>query len=109
MEINEYQNKTQDTAVYPNQGSKDGFEYTLFGLCGETGELANKYKKVLRNQDTYLNNAGKLADELGDVLWYVARLATELGYTLEEVASFNLDKLAMRKQYNELKNHGSDQ
>ena len=104
VEINEYQDKTATTAVYPWPGEPDGFEYTLFGLVGEAGELANKYKKILRNQEYLYDNRKLLMDELGDVLWYVARIASELDYTLEEVAKFNLNKLALRKKQNELKN-----
>lgn len=97
MNLNEYQEKSRQTAVYPHR-TTDGLTYSVLALCGETGELANKLKKHLRagtEPDELV-----LADELGDCLWYVASVAHELGMTLEEVAQMNLNKLAERyKQY----------
>jgi NTP pyrophosphatase (non-canonical NTP hydrolase) len=101
--LNEYQDEASDTAVYPGMGVKAGIEYTLFGLLGEAGELANKYKKILRNEVNPYSRREELMDELGDVLWYLSAFAKELGYTLEEVADFNLAKLAKRKTEGTLK------
>lgn len=106
MELNEYQRAVLKTAVYPGMGIKEGFEYTLFGMLGEGGELANKYKKILRNREQYAAHRALLMDELGDVLWYALAVASELGYTLEEVAAFNLAKLAARQATGTLKQHG---
>lgn len=74
---------------------------------GEAGELANKWKKVLRGDGGDLFNSF-VAAELGDVLWYLARLADECGYTLEEIASYNLKKLADRKARGALTGAGDD-
>ena len=72
--------------------------YPTLGLTGEAGEVADKVKKVIRDRggsfDRETREAIKL--ELGDVLWYVAQLASELGYDLEEVAEANLQKLSSR-------------
>lgn len=95
MELNQYQNLAMGTAVYKGQKSINGLVYSSLALCGEAGELANKLKKHLR-AGTDPDNA-VLMDELGDVLWYVSSTARELGYTLEQVAQFNIEKLAARK------------
>jgi NTP pyrophosphatase (non-canonical NTP hydrolase) len=95
MELNEYQQKSRETAIYKDQTSVNGLTYAVLALCGETGELANKLKKHLRagtQPDKVV-----LADELGDVLWYTTAVAQEPGTNLEFVAQFNLDKLAARK------------
>jgi NTP pyrophosphatase (non-canonical NTP hydrolase) len=72
--------------------------YPTLGLTGEAGEVADKVKKVIRDRqgvfDVETREAIKL--ELGDVLWYVAQLASELGYELDEVAEANLQKLSSR-------------
>jgi NTP pyrophosphatase (non-canonical NTP hydrolase) len=94
MDLNEYQQLAQQTAIYKDQRSIDGLTYSVLALCGETGELANKLKKHLRagtKPDSLV-----LADELGDVLWYVSAVARELGLDLETVANMNLEKLAER-------------
>ncbi len=88
MELNDYQEKTKETAVYTHP-----VIYPGLGLAGEAGEVANIVKKALR--DNHLDK-DRLKDELGDVLWYVARLAGDLEFTLEEIAEFNLDKLRRR-------------
>lgn len=103
MELNDYQKKALETAVYPGKNMKEGIEYTLFGLVGEAGELANKYKKILRNETNPYREGEHLIDELGDVLWYCSAFAKELGYTLEEVCQLNIAKLAARKLEGTLK------
>ena len=96
IDINAYQDAARRTAAYPDVGANP--VYPTLGLSGEAGEVADKVKKVLRDRggvfDDPTREAIKL--ELGDVLWYVAQLASELGYDLEEVATANLDKLASR-------------
>jgi NTP pyrophosphatase (non-canonical NTP hydrolase) len=106
MELNYYQTRSFGTAVYPNRTDKEAVEYTLFGMLGEAGEIANKYKKILR-KGLALGPQEKamLMDEAGDVLWYLAAFVRELGYSLEEVGQFNLDKLSARKVMGELKDH----
>lgn len=99
MDLNEYQGRALGTATYVDQGSIERLTYTVLALCGESGELANKLKKHLRAKTTPDNAV--LMDELGDCFWYVAATAKELGYSLQEVAEFNLEKL--RKRYEEKK------
>jgi NTP pyrophosphatase (non-canonical NTP hydrolase) len=97
MNLNEYQKLAQSTAVYGEHQATDigALTYAVLALCGESGELANKLKKHLRAGTK--PNVDVLADELGDVLWYVSAVATELGMSLNGVAEGNLDKLAARK------------
>jgi NTP pyrophosphatase (non-canonical NTP hydrolase) len=95
MEISTYQSGAHRTALYP-QNAK--IIYPALGLAGEAGEVANQVKKILRDNAGELTaeRRAKIIDELGDVLWYAAALATDIGVNLEEVAEANLAKLAMR-------------
>ncbi|MEB3262937.1 MAG: nucleoside triphosphate pyrophosphohydrolase family protein [Synechococcus sp.] len=96
MDLRSYQQLSRATARYPDAGQNP--IYPTLGLCGEAGEVADKVKKVLRDGGGVFDDAVRqgLEAELGDVLWYVAQLATELGLDLEAVAQANLDKLASR-------------
>ncbi len=104
MTLNEYQEGARRTAIYP---SNQNIIYPTLGLTGEAGEVADKVKKVIRDNDQEFTTERKrdIALELGDVLWYAASLAHDLGYSLEEIAQMNLDKLASRM--NRGKIHGS--
>lgn len=95
--LNDYQSSTGNTAVYPGKGTWIGLVYTMLGL-GEAGELQGKAKKIMRDDNFELTPERReaMAAELGDVLWYVAAASTELGFTLEQIAQANLDKLAGR-------------
>lgn len=90
MTFDEYQKFTSTTAYYP-EGTAIG--YCALGLAGEAGEVANNVKKIIRDQKDL---TAAIVDELGDVLWYVARLADELGVDLSEVVDFNVEKLERR-------------
>lgn len=108
MELNKYQDKAKETAVFPETM---GIVYCTLALNGEAGELAEKVKKVIRDDDGNFKQIDKLeamAMELGDVLWYVANLADQLGYDLEEIAELNLKKLSSRKQRGALKGSGDN-
>jgi NTP pyrophosphatase (non-canonical NTP hydrolase) len=98
MRADDYQTRALDTAIYPNRGAN--FVYPVLGLCGESGEVAEKAKKIIRDGDGTLTDPDreKIALELSDVCWYVAVLAYELDYTLEEIMQMNLDKLASRAE-----------
>jgi len=105
MDFKEYQEKSKETAIYPNRGHN--FIYPTLGLTGESGEVAEKIKKVLRDKNGVIDEETReeIKKELGDVLWYLAQIASELNLSLDEVAKFNLKKLASRKARNKL--HGS--
>lgn len=104
MTLNEYQTAARRTAIYPADRQ---IIYPTLGLTGEAGEVADKVKKVIRDgNDSFTPERNhQIALELGDVLWYAAALAHDLGYTLEEVCQMNIDKLASRQQRNQI--HGS--
>jgi NTP pyrophosphatase (non-canonical NTP hydrolase) len=97
LTFREYQARAADTAKYPDAGANP--IYPTLGLAGEAGEVCEKVKKVLRdNGGTFdADSVDAIRHELGDVLWYVARVASELGLDLDEIAAANLDKLASRK------------
>jgi NTP pyrophosphatase (non-canonical NTP hydrolase) len=106
MDFQAYQLQSRATARYPNAGSNP--IYPTLGLCGESGEVADKVKKVIRDQggDFSAEVVEGLKLELGDVLWYVSQLASELGLDLDQVAQANLDKLASRAARNVLSGSG---
>ena len=107
MTFEEYQKEAQKTALYPEAYR---LVYPALGLAGEAGELANKVKKVLRDHGGRLREEAREAvlAELGDVLWYVAQVATDLGESLEAVAQANLAKLRSRKERGRLGGDGDD-
>lgn len=92
MGMNDYQNMAAKTAIY---SSAHQLLYPALGLAGEAGEVANKIKKMLR--DNNFDRDG-VAAELGDVLWYVAALARDLNVDLQDLAMQNLEKLYGRKE-----------
>lgn len=96
MDFATYQRRSRETARYPDAGANP--IYPTLGLCGEAGEVADKVKKVLRDQAGRFDveTLEGLRLELGDVLWYVSQLATELELSLDEIAEANLAKLASR-------------
>lgn len=105
MTFEEYQKASRKTVIYPNKDHN--FIYPTLGLVGESGEVAEKIKKVLRDGEGIISEEQKqeIKKELGDVLWYLAQLATELDLSLEEIAAFNIEKLYSRQKRGNL--HGS--
>ena len=108
MELNHYQRESRKTALYPNVGCNA--IYPTLGLVGEAGEVADKIKKILRDHKGLFDEKSKEAIklELGDVLWYISQLSSELGYELEEVASSNLQKLKSRKARGRIQGSGDN-
>ncbi|MEP7162391.1 MAG: nucleoside triphosphate pyrophosphohydrolase family protein [Candidatus Moraniibacteriota bacterium] len=96
MEFDEYQKLARKTAMYPEIGKP--FVYPTLGLVGEAGEVAEKVKKIMRNDKGVVSEEVRqdIKKELGDVLWYLAQVAHEFGFTLDEVAEKNIEKLADR-------------
>ena len=105
MEFNEYQKKSRATAQYPE---KNKIIYPASGLGSEVGEVLGKVKRWLRGEDGdgEMSEERKLSikDELGDVLWYIAVLADDLGFKLEDVAIKNVEKHKSKKERD--KRHG---
>ena len=79
MNFKEYQKLSRKTAIYPKKGKN--FIYPVLGLVGESGEVAEKIKKVLSDKGGKIDKTTKdeITKELGDVLWYVSQISTELG------------------------------
>lgn len=109
MNFNEYQKKSKRTAIYPKVAGL-GWVYPAMGLASEAGEVANKLKKVLRDNGGEVTPevTNDIKGELGDVLWYVAQISSELNLDLEEIAHSNLDKLLDRKKRNVIKGSGDN-
>lgn len=104
MTFDEYQIAAAETAVY-NRNPQLKIMYPALGLAGETGEVVEKIKKFYR--DAVLDREA-LKLELGDVTWYIAALCTDLGFTLDEVAQANINKLRDRKERNQLQGSGDN-
>jgi NTP pyrophosphatase (non-canonical NTP hydrolase) len=97
FDFNNYQAGAATTAAYPHNIA---LLYVVMGLIGEAGEIANKVKKIYRDNGGLIDLTIKqaIAEEAGDVLWYIARLCSELGLSLEDVAKANLNKLQLRQK-----------
>ncbi|MCC7162575.1 MAG: nucleoside triphosphate pyrophosphohydrolase family protein [Anaerolineae bacterium] len=82
--------------------------YPTLGLVNEAGELAGKVKKIFRDKQGVISDADReaLKYELGDVMWYLAQIATELNLSMEEIAQANIDKLASRLERNQIRGEG---
>jgi NTP pyrophosphatase (non-canonical NTP hydrolase) len=108
MNFSEYQKKSRVTAKYPDAGNN--FYYPTLGLSSEAGEVAGKIKKVMRDHGGKVSDENKeeIKKELGDVLWYVAQIATELGLTLDDIAEHNIEKLYSRMERGKLKGDGDN-
>jgi NTP pyrophosphatase (non-canonical NTP hydrolase) len=100
MNFNEYQEKSRKTARYRDLG--DNLPYLTLGLVGETGEVADKLKKLIRDEeftsmkDLTEEQKNALVSELGDVIWYIAQMATELGIPFDSIAERNIEKIYSR-------------
>jgi len=107
VDLAEYQRLSRRTAEYPREA---WLAYPALGLSGEAGEVAEHAKKAIRDDDGEISDERRtaMAKELGDVLWYVAQLASELGLDLDEIAQTNLDKLLSRQRRGVLSGNGDD-
>jgi NTP pyrophosphatase (non-canonical NTP hydrolase) len=106
VNFEEYQKESRKTAIYPGKGKN--FIYPTLGLSGEVGEISEKIKKVIRDKNGKVDKETKelLKKELGDVLWYVSQLATELGLSLNTIATANVKKLKSRQKRDKLHGDG---
>jgi NTP pyrophosphatase (non-canonical NTP hydrolase) len=113
MDFNTYAEATEETAVYKTTvAPSDWMLYETLGLVGEAGEFADKVKKILRDHGGVIDDEARdaLVLELGDVLWYLARLAIRLGHgwDLSSIAERNLAKLAARQERGTLHGAGDE-
>lgn len=103
MQANEYQDKTQLFAVYPEESE---FAYLTLGLAAEAGEVADKAAKYFRGDKGL--DAKEFSKELGDCMWFIAQLCNRFGWKLEDIMQENIDKLADRQARNKLKGSGDN-
>ncbi len=108
MTFDEYQKLALRTAA--GKEKKNELFHLLLGLLGEAGEIAEKFKKLVRDQDSDLGKVDRedLKKELGDVLWYIATLADFLDISLDDIAESNIAKLADRQKRGVLKGQGDN-
>lgn len=117
MELKDYQNKAMTTCME----SSNNFSYMFLNLVGEVGELASKVAKDIRKGNAYISGGSnlyyndfpelsqhevELMKEAGDILWQLSGLCTVMGWSLEDVAQMNLDKLAARKAVGTISGNG---
>ena len=107
MNFDEYQEQARATAIYDK---KYAILYPTLGIAGESGEVAEKIKKVYRDNDGVVSEEKKkeITKELGDILWYIANLASDLNISLELIAFTNIEKLNSRKERGVLQGSGDN-
>ena len=103
-DLDMYQQVAKQTAIYPRE---QAIIYPTLGLTGEAGEVANKVKKIIRDDGNKINEGlvQEISAEIGDCLWYISILADDIGIKLSDIANANLEKLANRKKKGTI--HGS--
>jgi len=108
MYFGQYQSQALKTAIFPDKDPTLAIAYLSLGLCGEAGEVANKIKKCIRDGNSY----DGIADELGDVLWYIAvhahYLEADTALNLNDIAARNLYKLSERAKNGTLQGSGDN-
>jgi NTP pyrophosphatase (non-canonical NTP hydrolase) len=109
MNFNEYQAETDKTALFPRENGMD-ILYPVLGLCGESGEVAEKVKKIFRDSNGVITEEVRQAikKELGDVMWYISQSCRAFGFTMEEVAISNIKKLEERQKKNTINGSGDN-
>lgn len=121
LTFSEYQAQTNSTAIYPGKGRlvvgeklspemMIGLSYVMYGLAGESGEIFEKLKKIIRDKQGIFTEEAvrEVGKEVGDLLWYLAQFAETVGFNLGDVAQGNLDKLASRKERGVLSGSGDN-
>lgn len=114
LSFNDYDARASQTAIYPELSVASrrlgASLYPALGLAGEVGEVMEQLKKAIRDGHGMLTGErkAKLKKELGDVLWYLSAVSRELGFTLEEIAQTNIEKLSTRSEAGTLHGEGSD-
>jgi len=109
MKLDEYQDEASKTAIFPNELPdfiEVGQVYTVLGQSGESGEVEEKLKKAIReNDESYIED---MRTEVGDTLWYLSQVCEEFDWSLEQIAEDNIDKLQDRKDRGALTGEGDD-
>ena len=107
MDFNEYQAKARKFAIYP----KDNILYAVLGLTSEAGEVADKFKKCIRDNNSDFDDIDfkeSVKKELSDCLWYISNIASDLDIYLDDVAVTNINKLQSRKERGKLQGSGDN-
>lgn len=107
MELDDYQRQAMTTSVLDGNDNQAIFE-AMFGLAEESGEVCGKFKRVIRDGDSIEDYKPALKKELGDVLWYLAVLSKRLGFSLQEIAEANIEKLKDRANRGVIKGSGDE-
>jgi NTP pyrophosphatase (non-canonical NTP hydrolase) len=107
-DFDRYKELADSTARYPERGRN--LTYPTLGLAGESGEVAEKVKKIIRDKDGVLDDESRIliAKELGDVLWYISQLAHEIQIPLSKIAELNVLKLRSRALRNRIRGSGDE-
>jgi NTP pyrophosphatase (non-canonical NTP hydrolase) len=103
-----YESMAGETAIFPEHKA---LEYLALGLTSEAGEVAGKVKKLIRDgedKEGFELKKIAIAQEIGDVLWYCAMMAREVGVPLNTIMRENLEKLHSRKARGTLQGSGDD-
>jgi NTP pyrophosphatase (non-canonical NTP hydrolase) len=110
MEMNEYQDEASKTAGWGKDFPLNPVAYITLGLTGEAGEVAEKVKKMFRNDKGELTDKKReeLKQELGDVLWYISQLARELDIPMNDIAEANIAKLTDRQKRGVIASEGDE-
>lgn len=108
--LNEYQQHALETWLSHSNENNYNIVYPTLGLVGESGEVAEKVKKVLRDHDGMFDDKQRcaIALEISDVLWYIATLSHELGFSLQQIAEMNYEKLKSRKERGKIHGNGDN-
>ena len=109
MTLNDYQGKALFYDQCPVIGGQSAL-YPIMGLSGESGECLEKMKKLFRdhNNEMTVEYKNEIVKELGDVFWYLAVAANKLGFSLQDIAQSNLDKLKSRKERDKIQGDGDN-
>jgi NTP pyrophosphatase (non-canonical NTP hydrolase) len=109
MTFNEYQTQALKTVITSGDVFKDSLHWIL-GINGEAGEVAEKAKKIIRDKNGVMTDEDKveLGKEIGDVLWYLAVFAHDLGIPFETIAKENIKKLSSRQKRGTLSGSGDN-
>jgi NTP pyrophosphatase (non-canonical NTP hydrolase) len=112
MTIRSYQHQASKTAIYPHRGDLGGLMYVILGLVSEVGEIAGKFKKLIRGDNKFDLMSSEfrknLISEAGDAAWYLSQLAHELDVSLEDIMRQNLQKLNKRQKDYTIKGSGDN-
>lgn len=110
MDFAEYEALAGRTATFSGKQKEYALAYLTLGVTGEAGEVAEKIKKIIRNDEGEVSEEKRdaIKHEIGDVLWYLAMLSRELGIPFEEAAKANIEKLADRLKRGVIRSSGDN-